>query len=84
MLPSPDDRPTVSVAEAAGYLGVSRASAYEGVRNGSIPSIRIGRRLLVPTAPLRLMLGMSETTVPALPQPSFRAGADRDEEGGHP
>lgn len=56
-LPDPIERPTVSVEEAAAILGISRGSGYEGVRTGAIPSIRIGRRLMVPTASLRKMLG---------------------------
>ena len=42
------DRLTLTVEEAAASLGISRASAYEAVRRGEIPAIRIGRRILVP------------------------------------
>lgn len=41
-------RRTLTVSEAAACLGVSRNTAYEAVRRGTIPSIRIGRRILVP------------------------------------
>ncbi|MDE3205945.1 MAG: helix-turn-helix domain-containing protein [Acidobacteriota bacterium] len=34
-------------------LGISRASAYEAVRRGDIPAIRIGRRILVPRVALQ-------------------------------
>ena len=47
---------TVSVQEAAAMLGIGRATAYEGVRTGVIPSLRVGRRLLVPRAALERML----------------------------
>jgi len=40
---------TMSVSEAADWLGISRAFAYELVARGEIPSIRLGRRVLVPT-----------------------------------
>lgn len=50
-------RPTISVEEAASVLGLGRSAGYIGVRCGEIPSVRIGRRLLVPTLPLRRMLG---------------------------
>ena len=47
-----EDRPvqrlTYSVDEAAEALGVSRASAYEAVRRGEIPHIKIGKRILIP------------------------------------
>jgi excisionase family DNA binding protein len=55
-LPDPKTEPTVTVDRAAGIVGVSRASAYEAVRYGQIPSIRIGRRILVPTAALLRLL----------------------------
>jgi excisionase family DNA binding protein len=42
--------------ELAELLNVSRATAYESVRNGSVPSIRMGRKILVPTAAVRRML----------------------------
>lgn len=47
---------TVSVDDAALLLGLSRGSAYAGVKEGQIPSLRIGNRIRVPTAPLRAML----------------------------
>jgi excisionase family DNA binding protein len=45
----PMDRPmTISVEEAGKLLGVSRARAYQSAREGSIPTIRHGRRVAVP------------------------------------
>jgi excisionase family DNA binding protein len=41
-------RLTYTVEEVARLLGISRNSAYEAVRRGEIPTIRIGRRILVP------------------------------------
>ena len=38
----------VSVPEAGRLLGLSRSSAYEAVKRGDIPSVRIGGRVLVP------------------------------------
>ena len=52
---------TLTVEEAAKILGVSRGVAYEGVKTGEIPSIRIGRRILVPKAELDKMLGITQT-----------------------
>ena len=45
-------------------LGISRASAYEGVRRGEIPAIRIGRRVLVPRVALDRLLSMPEVGEP--------------------
>lgn len=49
---------TVSVEDAAHALGIGRNSAYEAARKGELPTIRIGRRLLVPKAELERMLGI--------------------------
>jgi excisionase family DNA binding protein len=53
------DRLTVTVPEAARLLGVSRMSAYSAVRTGEIPSIRIGRRVLIARAALERLLGIA-------------------------
>ncbi len=55
-VPDPMQQPTITVTEAGRFLGLGKASAYEAVRRGDIPTIRIGRRLLVPTAALRRLL----------------------------
>ena len=39
---------TVTVTEAARILGISRTTAYETVRDGSLRSIRVRRRILIP------------------------------------
>jgi excisionase family DNA binding protein len=49
-------RLTYTVSEAAHILGLSRASAYELVRAGKIPSVRSGRRLVVPAKALHALL----------------------------
>lgn len=56
----------MSVEQAGDVFGISRASAYEGVRTGEIPSIRIGRRILVPTAAVRKMLGLDHEPAAAV------------------
>ena len=56
---------TVSVEEAGEILGCSRNTAYEAVRRGEIPVIRIGKRLLVPKAALQRLLN-GETAVSGL------------------
>jgi excisionase family DNA binding protein len=50
------ERKTLSVEEAAEALGIGRTLAYEAVRRGEIPTVRIGRRLLVPRAALDHLL----------------------------
>jgi excisionase family DNA binding protein len=52
------ERKTLTVPEAAIELGIDRKSAYDAVHRGEIPTIRIGRRLLVPRNALdRLLSG---------------------------
>ena len=47
----------MTVEKAAEVLGISRGSAYQAAKRGQIPTIQVGRRLLVPVAPLRRMVG---------------------------
>lgn len=49
-------RRTWTVDEAAEILGISRASAYAYAKSGDLPTIRMGRRLLVPGAGLEKLL----------------------------
>jgi excisionase family DNA binding protein len=57
------EKKTLSVVEAAKALGVGRAAAYEAARKGQLPTIRIGRRLLVPVVLLeRLLTGLASST----------------------
>ena len=56
----PRTRPVMTVTDAASVLCISRASAYEAVKAGEIPSIRLGRRIVIPTAALLRMLGFDE------------------------
>ena len=39
-----------SVEELARELRLSRQSVYVGLRNGSIPSVRVGKRFILPRA----------------------------------
>lgn len=56
MIPDPAERPTLTIEETAVCLGIGRTAAYEAARRGDIPTLRLGRRLLVPTAGLRRLL----------------------------
>jgi excisionase family DNA binding protein len=49
-------RLTISVPEAGKRLGIGRNQAYEAARHGEIPSIRVGKRLLVPIAAFERLL----------------------------
>jgi excisionase family DNA binding protein len=61
---------TYTVIEAAELLGISRSSAYACVRRGEIPSLTLGRRVVVPRRALESLLAVE----PAAPEPVRRAG----------
>jgi len=46
----------VSVRELGEKLGLGRSLAYRMVSEGQVPSIRLGRRILVPVRSLERML----------------------------
>jgi excisionase family DNA binding protein len=49
-------RRTVTIQEAARILGVGRDQAYNAARQGQLPVIRIGKRLLVSLPALNRMI----------------------------
>ncbi len=51
-----NERLTYKIEEAGRLLGVGRNQAYEAAKRGDFPTIRIGKRLLVPKAALDRML----------------------------
>ena len=58
-IPSPELPParlTLSVAEAAHVLGVSRTLAYELAHTGELRTVKLGRRLVVPRSAVTELL----------------------------
>jgi excisionase family DNA binding protein len=53
------ERLVYTVPEAGRLLGLSRNAAYEAAKRGDIPTLRIGRLLLVPKIALHRMLGIT-------------------------
>jgi len=51
-----EERLTLTVEETAKLLGIGRQLAYEMVKTGDIPSIRLGKRVLVPRRALEKLL----------------------------
>ncbi len=47
---------TYTIPEAANILGIGRSAAYEGARTGEIPTIKIGKRIVVLWAALERKL----------------------------
>ena len=51
------ERQTIDLWPDAGKaLGIGKNQAYEGARRGQIPSIRIGKRIVVPKAAFEKLL----------------------------
>jgi excisionase family DNA binding protein len=50
------ERRTLSVADAGKALGLGRSAAYNAAKSGELPTLRIGRRVLVPKAALDQMI----------------------------
>ncbi|MGH9023547.1 MAG: helix-turn-helix domain-containing protein [Acidimicrobiia bacterium] len=47
---------TLTVEEAAQLLGISRALAYELIARHELPSLRLGRRIVVPRRALEALV----------------------------
>lgn len=50
------ERITLTVEEAGERLGISRSLAYELVRRGELPAVRLGRRIVVPRQAIERVL----------------------------
>ena len=59
-----------SVREAADQLGVSLSTMYEVLRRGDVPSIRLGRRWLIPQQGIDAMLAAAMRPTPPQQQPA--------------
>ena len=59
-----EERMTMSVEEAAVRLGISRALAYELVRRGELPRLRLGRRIVIPLKALEEFVDAATVSTP--------------------
>lgn len=60
--PKWNGRSTFTVEEAGEICGISRPSAYAAAKNGTLPTVMIGRRRIVPRHALeRLLLGGAQS-----------------------
>ena len=53
----------VSVPEAARIVGIGRSTLYEHVRAGLVPSVRIGRRVVIPTEVIEALFRSASTSL---------------------
>lgn len=51
------EQPTMTVLELAKVLGVSKDAGYKFVREGGVRTLRVGKRIVIPTAAVREVLG---------------------------
>ncbi|MFH1330241.1 MAG: helix-turn-helix domain-containing protein [Actinomycetota bacterium] len=72
----------LTVSETARLLRISRGAAYEAIRTGQIPHLRIGRRILVPTALLMRLLGAETEGGPAITGPPSSPSSRPQTKGG--
>jgi excisionase family DNA binding protein len=57
------ERLTLTVEQAGELLGISRALAYEMARTGRLPTLRFGKRIVVPKKAIESMLERPVTAV---------------------
>jgi len=63
-----DEGLVMSVEAAAKALHISRNLAYEAVRRHELPSVRVGRRYLIPRRALERFLEQGGVVTPAQPK----------------
>lgn len=51
---------TIRIPDAARLLGIGRDAAYAAAERGEIPTLRLGRRLVVPVPKLLRLLGTND------------------------
>ncbi len=56
------DKKTLTVRELSEVLNIGRSTAYEALRSGQIPSVKVGRRWLIPIAALDQLLNVEMPT----------------------
>lgn len=71
------EKAAMTVPEFVGTLGVSREHVYRQIQKGTIPSFRVGGRLLIPTHWVRDLLEGSPTQSES---PAVRAQGSRDKD----
>lgn len=59
-VPDPKVQPTMTPAEVAPIFKASLPTIYQAIERGEIPSIRLGRKIVIPTAALRRLLSLDE------------------------
>lgn len=50
----------LTVPDAGAYIGLGRAASYAAAKRGELPTVRIGRRVVVPAPMLLRLLGVDQ------------------------
>lgn len=69
-------RATLTIPEVASTIGLSVDLAYAAARRGEIPTLKFGRRLVVPVPALLRLLGAETTEAPGRGAPDKRGIAN--------
>jgi excisionase family DNA binding protein len=67
-LPDPRERPLLKVAEVAEILREGEKVVRSAIDAGQLPSVRVGRYVRVPTAPLYALCGLTPDSEAPLPR----------------
>ena len=57
-IPTPQQQATLTADQVSKILNIGRNQVYNAMKNGEIPCLRLGRRLVIPTAAFRNLLGL--------------------------
>ena len=66
----------LDVPTAGKILGLGVSASYGASRRGEIPTLRIGKKLIVPTAKLLVLLGVGSPDNAGTPAPGGTASAE--------
>ena len=56
---------TLSAAEVSALTGLGRATVYEGLRNGDLPGMQIGKRWVISRKRIQDLLGCTDAEIAA-------------------
>lgn len=56
--PNPEEQPTLTPAQVSRILGIGLNQTYNALKTGEIPMFTIGKRMHIPTAAFRKLLGL--------------------------
>lgn len=64
LVPNPHEKPTLTLEEAGKLLGMGKVAMRSAAQEGTIPVLKVGRRIVVPTAKfLEDTLGITPATL---------------------